>query len=227
MKTFPLQLKPSAAAGNPSFCAALTFRITLELLTPAFVLGHAAEIARTLPPPNSACERDDDRLRFDADEADGFGWLLDLSTLIFEGGESAPSNMDWRRFLHFLLRQQSLPVAETLGSRLIRESATVSNKRHRITFAWKSDKHETASESVALHVINTTDSTAEIELEYVFEGAELSVLEKLCRTLHALVIDFQSGNHRVNLQFYRGDNQPMKAIEAYLKVLNVVSHGAI
>lgn len=228
MKTSPLIFRPSAGTGSSAYSAVLTFRIISEILTPAYILEHSAEIARSLPPPKSAIERDDDRLRFDADQADAVGWLLDISTLIFEGGDgsNAPDNMDWRRFFHFLLRQQSLPVAETVGSRLIRESATVNNKRHRITFAWKSDRHDTASESVALHLIKATDSTAEIELEYGFEGAELSVLEKLTRTLHALVIDFQSGNHRVSLQFDRGQVQSMNAIEAYLKVVNVINHGA-
>ena len=225
MKTFPLNITPSTGRGKPTLRAALTFRILSELLTPAYVLEHAAEIARTLAAPQSASERDDDRLRIDADQSDDIGWFLDISSMIFEGGDKAPNNMEWRRFFHFMLRQQSLPVAETVGSRLIRKGATVNNKRHRITFAWRSDQPEIASESIALHVIKTTDAEAEFELEYVFEGAELSVLEKLCRTLHALVVDFQSGNHRVNLQFDHGENLPMKAIQAYLKVVNIINHG--
>jgi hypothetical protein len=216
MHTNPL--KPNARYNRTGpLSIEISFKVPLKL-TPLDELSR-----RPIPqyaPKAKRYEVEDHRLRVDEEEASDVRQFLDLACLTF--GFVTANTLQWRRFLHFLLANDKLPIAENAGALLLRQEENISaeNKNQRIAFTNESDSR--CTEVVRLYAFNITDLTAELQFEFVWRGGDIETMSRAIRMLHALVIEVEMGAQPVKVRFDGGPPQELAAVTHWANLASVI-----
>lgn len=167
---------------------------------------------------SSGVAADDRRLRIKEDDAGDLRWFLETACMMFSLDTQADL-IHWRRFLHFLLRQETLPRAET-AAKSLSVPANAFNKRGRINFAW-TDGEIGLTEALSVRAVKVGEQTADIEFEWCFEGPRILVQNAAIRMLHTMAFDLDSPEHPLQLSYDRGPAFIFDAREAHYRVVNV------